>query len=263
METYIKLYRKIRNTSVWCDSDKLKLWLYCLTEASYEDRTILRDNKKIDLKKGQFLTGRYKLEADFNKGVKNSSVISGSTLVRWLELFEKCEMLHIKKTNKYSIVTVLNWDKYQCNEQQMNNSCTTDEQQLHNSCTHIKNIKNIKKEKNIKEKEINKEKEITMLTKTNDYIVTPEELDHWKELYPKVKVEEEMKSMVAWLESNPTRRKEKRYMKRFINSWLNKANKETKSEDVPSWYADTKQTEADESLKKEIARIQKELREET
>ena len=124
MESYIKLYRKIRNTSVWCDSDKLKLWLYCLTEASYEDRTILHENKKIDLKKGQFITGRNKLEMDFNKGVKNSAKISGSTLVRWLELFEKCEMLHIEKTNKYSVVTVLNWDKYQQNEQQMNNSCT-------------------------------------------------------------------------------------------------------------------------------------------
>ena len=33
-------------------------------------------------------------------------------------------------------------------------------------------------------------------------------------------------------------------------------------EDLPEWYEDTRQTEADESLKEEIARIQKELRKE-
>lgn len=38
--------------------------------------------------------------------------------------------------------------------------------------------------------------------------------------------------------------------------------KNTKVEDVPNWYADTKQTEADENLKQEIARIQEELRKE-
>lgn len=56
-------------------------------------------------------------------------------------------MLNIKKTNKYSLVTVLNWDKYQgqrtSNEQQLNSKRTSVEQQLNTN-------KNDKKEKNVK-----------------------------------------------------------------------------------------------------------------
>lgn len=149
MSTYIKLYRKIKNTSVWCDSDKLKLWLYCLTEAMHSEQTFLYDNQKVDLLKGQFITGRHKIEEEFNRGVKKSSRVSGSTLFRWLELFQECEMLNIKKTPKYTIITVLNWGKYQCNEQQLNSSCTGVEQQLNSSCTQYKNEKNKKNDKNV------------------------------------------------------------------------------------------------------------------
>lgn len=247
MESYIKLYRKIRNTSVWCDSDKLKLWLYCLTEASYEDRTILHENKKIDLKKGQFITGRNKLEMDFNNGVKNSSKISGSTLVRWLELFEKCEMLHIEKTNKYSVVTVLNWDKYQQNEQQMNNSCTTDEQQMNNSCTHIKKYKKYKKDKNI----------YLLLKDGTNFIVTENDIEEWKNSFPKVDVRQEFLKMESWCKSNPTKRKTKSGIKRFINSWLSRATETDTG--LPDWYSNTKQQPNDPELEKEIEQMMKEI----
>ena len=165
MGGYVKLYRKIKNTSVWCDSDKLKLWIYCITEATHDSRTILVGNQKIELKRGQFTTGRYKLEDDFNKGVKPKKRVDGSTLFRWLKLFEECGMLHIKSTNKYSIVTVVNWDKYQIDEQQTNNKCTSVEHQLNNSCTQYKNVKNVK---NIK-KEINKEKKDEFYTMVHSY----------------------------------------------------------------------------------------------
>lgn len=161
MGGYVKLYRKIKNTSVWSDSDKLKLWIYCITEATHEPKTIVNGNTAVKLEKGQFFTGRNILEKEFNKGVKKSKMVSGKTLFRWLELFEKLEMLSIKKTNKFSIVTVTNWDKYQCNDQQVSNKCPTDVQQV----STIKNIKNIK---NIK-KEINKEKKDEFYTMIHSY----------------------------------------------------------------------------------------------
>lgn len=162
---YVKVYRQIKNTSVWTDPNKLKLWLYCLMEASYDDHEVFVGAQRISLKRGQFITGRNQLEKEFNVGCARAVHVSGSTLVRWLELFEKSEMLHIKKTNKYSIVTILNWNKYQNDAQQTNNKCTSVEQQLHNSCTQYKNIKNIK---NIK-KEINKEKKDEFYTMIHSY----------------------------------------------------------------------------------------------
>lgn len=147
---YIKLYRQITDTPVWADSDKLKLWLMCLMKATHDEKTQVVGNQIIELKAGQFITGRAALSDDFNRDVKKDRRVDGLTLFRWLGLFEKMEMLNIKKTNKYSLITVLNWDKYQgrrtSNEQQLNNNRTSDEQQL-NTNKNDKNVKNVKNEK--------------------------------------------------------------------------------------------------------------------
>lgn len=147
---YIKLYRQITDTPVWADSDKLKLWLMCLMKATHDEKTQVVGNQIIELKAGQFITGRAALSDDFNRDVKKDRRVDGLTLFRWLSLFEKMEMLNIKKTNKYSLITVLNWDKYQgrrtSNEQQLNNNRTSDEQQL-NTNKNDKNEKNDKSEK--------------------------------------------------------------------------------------------------------------------
>lgn len=268
MGGYVKLYRKIKNTSVWCDSDKLKLWIYCITEATHDSRTILVGNQKIELKRGQFTTGRYKLEDDFNKGVKPKKKVDGSTLFRWLKLFEECGMLHIKSTNKYSIVTVVNWDKYQIDEQQTNNKCTSVEHQLNNSCAQYKNVKNVK---NIK-KEINKEKIpykeiidcLNNLAKTNYRPTSKETKDkikaRWNEGFRLNDFETVIKNKCNdWLGTD---------MEKFLRpitlfgtkfeSYLNQ--KPHKSiEDVPDWYHDTKQEEPDQKLLDEIAEIQRKL----
>ena len=147
---YIKLYRQITDTPVWADSDKLKLWLMCLMKATHDEKTQVVGNQIIELKAGQFITGRSALSDEFNRDVKKDRRVDGLTLFRWLILFEKMEMLNIKKTNKYSLVTVLNWDKYQgqrtSNEQQLNNKRTSNEQQL-NTNKNDKNVKNVKNEK--------------------------------------------------------------------------------------------------------------------
>ncbi len=46
------------------------------------------------------------------------------------------------------------------------------------------------------------------------------DIDGWKELYPAVDIIQELKKMKGWLDSNPTKRKTKRGINRFINSWL-------------------------------------------
>nr|DAM81602.1 MAG TPA: replisome organizer [Caudoviricetes sp.] len=46
------------------------------------------------------------------------------------------------------------------------------------------------------------------------------DIDSYKSLYPAVDVEQEMRKMIGWLDANPTRRKTKTGMKRFVNNWL-------------------------------------------
>lgn len=54
------------------------------------------------------------------------------------------------------------------------------------------------------------------------YDVPLDKIAMWKETYPAVDVEQELKRMIAWLDSNPTRRKTRKGINRFINSWLSR-----------------------------------------
>ncbi len=52
--------------------------------------------------------------------------------------------------------------------------------------------------------------------KENDLIM-------FKQVYTAINVEFELKKMIAWLVSNPSNRKTKRGIMRFINGWLSRA----------------------------------------
>jgi cytoskeletal protein RodZ len=54
---------------------------------------------------------------------------------------------------------------------------------------------------------------------------TPEQADiiAWQRTYQAVNVEQELMAMESWLDANPTRRKTAKGIKRFINSWLARA----------------------------------------
>lgn len=58
------------------------------------------------------------------------------------------------------------------------------------------------------------------------YDVPLDKIAIWKDAYPAVNVEQELKRMAAWLESNPTRRKTQRGITKFINIWLAKEQDE-------------------------------------
>lgn len=52
------------------------------------------------------------------------------------------------------------------------------------------------------------------------YPIFQEQIDEWNELYQSVKIIQELKKMKGWLNANPTKRKTKRGINRFINGWL-------------------------------------------
>ena len=52
--------------------------------------------------------------------------------------------------------------------------------------------------------------------------VSSEQVSGWQELYPAVDVTQQLRNMKGWLEANPTRRKTKSGIARFITGWLAK-----------------------------------------
>lgn len=60
------------------------------------------------------------------------------------------------------------------------------------------------------------------LVDKTDYNIPLCKIEKWKEAYTAVDVKQELKRMIAWLESNPQKKKTKRGIDRFINTWLSK-----------------------------------------
>ncbi|RPJ97261.1 hypothetical protein CW357_00930 [Rummeliibacillus sp. TYF005] len=121
MSGWISLHRKLMDNPIYSSAGMLKLWIHCLLKASHAEHEQLVGTQIIKLQPGQFVTGRDSLAYEFNRGAIKGDIVSSITLWRWLGTLEKMHMVNIKKTTKYSVVTVINWSMYQLNEQQMNN----------------------------------------------------------------------------------------------------------------------------------------------
>ena len=52
--------------------------------------------------------------------------------------------------------------------------------------------------------------------------VTASDMAKYRELYPAVDIDQEMRKMIGWCESNPTKRKTRRGIKAFITNWLSR-----------------------------------------
>lgn len=141
MEGWIKIHRKILENPIICkDSDYLAVWIYLLLNATHKEIPALFKGKKIILQKGQLITGR--------KSMSNQLKISESKIYRIINDFKSEQQIEQQTSNQNSLISILNWDKYQQieqqNEQQMNNERTTNEQRVNTN----KNDKNVKNDKN-------------------------------------------------------------------------------------------------------------------
>ena len=140
MEGWIKIHRKILENPIICkDSDYLAVWIYLLLNATHKEIPALFKGKKIILQKGQLITGR--------KSIASQLKISESKIFRIINDFKSEQQIEQQTSNKNSLISIINWDKYQNieqqNEQQMNNKRTTNEQQV-NTNKNVKNVKNVR-----------------------------------------------------------------------------------------------------------------------
>ena len=148
MDGWLKLYRSILDSAVFQDAEILKVWIWLLCNVAFEQHDTICYGKVISLKPGQIATGR--------KKIAQCTELNETKVYRALTALKGLGNIEIKSTNKYSIITVVNWDKYQdengkrtANEQQTNSKTTAEEQQDDSKRTQHKNGKNGKNEKEI------------------------------------------------------------------------------------------------------------------
>lgn len=124
------------NPVVWKDSDHLAVWIYLLLNATHKDMDVLFKNKRITLKPGQLITGR--------RSIASQLSISDSKVKRVLLAFESDQQIDRQRSNKNSLITILNWCEYQQTDQQNDQQVTSKRPASDQQVTTNKNIKNIK-----------------------------------------------------------------------------------------------------------------------
>lgn len=134
-ESWIKLHTKFLNWEWYKDSNTKSVFLHCILKANWKDGKF----ESYYIPRGSFVTSVKKLSEELK--------LSTQCIRTSLKKLEKTKNLTIKTTNKFSIITINNYDIYQ--------SLTNDQQTTNKQLTTIEEYKNnrIKKEKiNKKEK---------------------------------------------------------------------------------------------------------------
>ena len=131
-EGWIKLHRKFDEWQWLNKPEMVSLFVYCLIKANHNGA--YWQNEKIE--RGQFITSPEKLSVKLG--------ISYQSIRTCLTRLEKTGEIIKKSTNKYTIITVCNYDGYQMEQQSTNKQLTNKQQSTNKQLTTNKNNKNDK-----------------------------------------------------------------------------------------------------------------------
>lgn len=129
MKGWIKLHRKFLEWEWFTDANTFRLFLYLLLKANHEEQKW----KGHRVKQGQLITGLFTLSEDLGMGVQSIR----TSLIK----LKSTNEITIKSNSKYSLITILNWNKYQDTNKQTNKPLTNDQQTTNNK----QELKNDKK----------------------------------------------------------------------------------------------------------------------
>ena len=121
---YVRLYRKILdNPIIWKDSDHVAIWIYLLLNATHKEIPVIFKGERTILKPGQLIVGSKAIAEELN--------INYVKVHRVLNDFKVEKQIEKQASNKNSLITILNWEKYQScekqNEIQVKNNCNSSE----------------------------------------------------------------------------------------------------------------------------------------
>ena len=74
--------------------------------------------------------------------------------------------------------------------------------------------------------------------------VKEDDISKWSALYPAVDILAELRKMAGWLDANPTRRKTKSGIRRFVNGWLAKEQDRGGSAPAPTYQSKAEERNA-------------------
>lgn len=127
---WVKLHRQILRNPIFQNDKLFRVFVYLLLSARHTDGEQLIGDTIVPLKAGQWATGRIAISRD--TGLTQQNVRTA------INKLEKLNILTIKPTTKFSVFSIVNWEKYQQDNQQVTSNQPTSNQQV----TTNNNVKN-------------------------------------------------------------------------------------------------------------------------
>lgn len=106
---FIKIYRSIEDNPIWKSEERFSrrdAWIDLLLMANHEQRTVIINGEEIIVNRGQRFTS---LDNLANRWHWNDR----KTVLRYLRLLEKLGMLTRCATHRGTLLTIVNYDKFQ------------------------------------------------------------------------------------------------------------------------------------------------------
>ena len=207
------------------------IWMHILLLANWTDGYF----KGNPIKRGELVTS-------INNLMLVTGIKSDNTIRKWLKVFESEDMISLKSTNKYTHINIVNYDKFQdagetiaeLNAQQT--AYQTAYQSAQRSADNIRIIRNIRSKENINTT-CSEQTSFASVQETglpplilkdgSRFHISDNHLNEFVDAYPGVDVRDQIIKMSQWLKVNPTKRKTKNGIMRFINSWIARSERET------------------------------------
>ena len=219
--SFIKLDRKLLTWEWKDDPNMVALWVEILLQANYCDST---------------WHGHPYERGSFPTSIDKLSVATGLSKRQTRTCLEKLKSTHevtIQATNHGSKIIVNKWADYQCCDDDSDTQIDTQNaNKRHAIDTQVDNTIRNKERKKERKEEINSNTNVLLaptlenvdafarlpLLENKFYLISYEEVEHYKEQFPAVDVEQEIRNAIAWTEANPKNRKKQG--KRFLTNWL-------------------------------------------
>jgi hypothetical protein len=221
---WVKNHREILDHWVSQEPHMFALWQRLILEANHQETKKMFNGTLTTVMRGELVFGLEAWEA--------KTGISKKILRRCLKTLEYEGMVGRKRTNKCSIISIINYDKYQSTGSQEAGEGQAEGKQRASKGQHRKNVKN---GENVEKKDIESGASIEASepaigfiptnkynTEGEEYPVTQKQIDDWQAIYPAVNVLQEVKKAKAWLQANPAKAKTYKGMARFLNGWMSR-----------------------------------------
>ncbi len=203
MEGWIKLHRKLLEWEWFSNQKILQIFIYILLKANHEEKQW----HGTTIKRGELVTSL--------KSISNSTGLSIRSIRTCLKQLKSTHELTSKATNRYTLISITNYDYWQSKEYgDMQNGTLSDKQTTNKRQTNDnkQELKNYKNEKKGKKKESIKEKtfipptpkEVTDYCREKGYLVDGKmfveyySVDGWKDANGKPVKSWKKKALVVW-----------------------------------------------------------------